>query len=85
MVALDSALGAHPPNLSYKCVRRWGGARAGGGGAGWGGKDKAQGKGQAEVGMKQGPEGGGFAGQAQFRSHSVDIREPVKDFKLGNK
>lgn len=35
--------------------------------------------------MKQRPKGGGFAGQAQFRSHSVDIRETVKDFKLGKK
>ena len=50
-----------------------------------GGEDKAQGLGQTEVGVKQHPEGGGFAGQAQFRSHSVDIREPVKDFKLGKK
>lgn len=32
--------------------------------------------------MKQGSEGGGSAGQVQFRSHSVDIREPLKDFKL---
>lgn len=50
-----------------------------------GGEDKAQGQGQTEVGVKQHPKGGGFAGQAQFRSHSVDIREPVKDFKLGKK
>ena len=50
-----------------------------------GGEDKAQGLGQTEVGVKQHPEGGGFAGQAQFRSHSVGIREPVKDFKLGKK
>lgn len=85
MVALDSALGAHPPNLSSECARRWRGARAGGGGGLGGGEDKAQGQGQAEVGVKQRPEGGGFAGRAQFRSHSVDIREPVKDFKLGKK
>lgn len=36
-----------------------------------------------DVGMKQRSEGGGFAGHAHFRSHSVDIREPLKDFKLG--
>ena len=48
-------------------------------------QDRGRGQGQAEVGVKQRPEGGGFAGRAQFRSHSVDIREPVKDFKLGKK
>lgn len=50
---------------------------------GYGGNNKPKGRGMQRCWDEAGSEGGGFAGHAHFRSHSVDIREPLKDFKLG--